>query len=164
MDSSSTLSSDWLASIMRLLDEKLCPVEVSARFTEAAFWHSQEVAIRPGQSNGWLVLVGDAACGRPFYLGSTLNGHIHDVVPLAQSTPWSNWDPHGMPIKKYVERYRLRTSAKGFRRTGRPCSANKTCASLPPLPPSPTKCSGSQEPSGCPLSPSYAVSNVLDVT
>merc|ERR1712185_711178 len=98
MDSSSTSSSDWLASITRLLDEKLCPVEVSARFAEAAFWHCQEVAIRPGQSNGWLVLVGDAACGRPFYLGSTLNGHIHDVVPLAHCAPWANWDADGAPL------------------------------------------------------------------
>merc|ERR1712083_200849 len=121
---------------MRLLEEKLRPTEVSARFAKASFWHSLEIAHRFSEpENGWVVLAGDAACGRPFYLGSTLNGHIHDVVPLAHGSPWSNWDPEGSPFKKYVERYKLRTSAIGFRRAAQmAAAASKTCSSLPPLP------------------------------
>ena len=30
----------------------------------------------------WIVLAGDAACGRPFYLGSTLNAHFQDAMTL----------------------------------------------------------------------------------
>ena len=60
---------------------------------------------------GWTVLVGDAACGRPFFLGSTLNGHLHDLVTLAQGTNWSAWDPDvAEPFRKYRERIRLRTN------------------------------------------------------
>merc|ERR1712093_444263 len=86
----------------------LHPIEVSARFTEAAFWHSQEVAYRPTEpENGWIVLAGDAACGRPFYLGSTLNGHIHDVVCLAHGSPWSNWDSSVLVHSKHLPQVQL---------------------------------------------------------
>ena len=34
---------------------------------------------RPDGSVGWVVLIGDSSCGRPFYLGSTLNGHFQDA-------------------------------------------------------------------------------------
>jgi len=34
------------------------------------------------------VLIGDAACGKPFYLGSNLNWHFNDILPLADVTVW----------------------------------------------------------------------------
>merc|ERR1711865_566401 len=131
--------------------------------------NSQDVTYRPSEAgSGWIVLAGDAACGRPFYLGSTLNGHIHDVVPLAHGSSWSNWDSEGTPLKKYVERYRLRTSAQGFRRSAQPfaankttsgsltamlSAANKTCSSLPPLPTGPKAGGHPPSPAGCPVVP-----------
>ena len=55
-------------------------------------------------------MAGDAACGRPFFLGSTLNGHLHDLVTLVQGTNWSAWDPDAAdPFRKYRERIKLRT-------------------------------------------------------
>lgn len=115
-------TSEILGQAMRLLDEALQPTEVSARVTTAAFWHSEAVThrVQGADSDGWLVLAGDVGSGRPFYLGSTLNGHLHDVVTLARDPPWSQWDPKGNPFKKYVERYLLRTSAVGYRRPQRP--------------------------------------------
>lgn len=121
-DSCSGGTSDFSGQAMRLLDEALQPTEVTARVTTAAFWHSESVArrVQSADTDGWLVLAGDVGSGRPFYLGSTLNGHLHDVTTLAQGPPWSRWDPEGSPFKKYAERYRARTSAVGYRRPPRP--------------------------------------------
>jgi len=146
--------SDWLGAMMRLLDDKLHPVEVSARFTEASFWNSQKCTYRSSEPGaGWIALAGDAACGRPFFLGSTLNGHIHDVVPLAHGASWSNWDSEGVPLKKYEDRYKLRTSAIGFRRPGQPFAATRTCGSLPPVPAGPKPAVNPPVPAGCPVAP-----------
>eukprot|EP00927_Polykrikos_kofoidii_P030098 TRINITY_DN25957_c0_g1_i1.p1 TRINITY_DN25957_c0_g1~~TRINITY_DN25957_c0_g1_i1.p1 ORF type:complete len:770 (+),score=104.31 TRINITY_DN25957_c0_g1_i1:90-2399(+) len=78
---------------LALLDNQLKPLQVSARLTEASFWHSEEIVHRvdrPDGSTGWIVLVGDSACGRPFHLGSTLNGHFHDTMTLS-AAPWMSW-------------------------------------------------------------------------
>jgi len=113
--------SDSLCQIMNMLDESLQPVSVSPRMTTAAYWRSKDVVhVREGTSGAdsqWLVLVGDAACGKPFHKGSTLNCHFHDTVSLIRGTPWSQWDPCGQPFAKYIERYRIRTGASGFRRS-----------------------------------------------
>lgn len=147
---------DWVRAAMRVLDEVLTPKEVSARVTEASYWHSSAIAYRCGAAGGsavsvsdkmsgatdeehdgdgpgsdssgaratssggssgggWIVLAGDAACGRPFHLGSTLNGHLHDVVLLARYPPWAKWDPEGNPFRRYLSRYSARTAAAGFR-------------------------------------------------
>ena len=48
-----------------------------------------------------------------------LQGHFHDLVPLARGPSWSRWnveDPN--PFKKYTERIKLRTSAPGFKLQG----------------------------------------------
>ncbi|CAE8604331.1 unnamed protein product, partial [Polarella glacialis] len=84
------------AAVLKALsyvDEKLRPLEVTPRFSEASYWHSEEVVQRiekPDGSVGWIVLVGDAACGKPFYLGSNLNGHFQDATALL-AAPWTRW-------------------------------------------------------------------------
>lgn len=112
--------SDSLGQIMNMLDELLQPVSVSPRMTTAAYWRSKDVVHEregtSGADSQWLVLAGDAACGKPFHKGSTLNCHFHDTVPLIRGPPWSQWDPCGQPFAKYTERYRIRTGASGFRR------------------------------------------------
>merc|ERR1712124_193952 len=67
-------------------------------------------------SIGWIVLAGDSACGKPFYLGSTLNGHFHDAVTLC-AAPWTSWvtSCSGAPFKRYAERIQRRTEGVGFR-------------------------------------------------
>jgi len=120
-----------------LMDKQLKAINVSARVSEASFWHSDEIVQRverPDASIGWIVLVGDAACGKPFYLGSTLNGHFNDLTSLI-SGPWLRWKsamkeaaeqqgtskrhgqvPEGaVPFKRYVEQYRKRVDNAGFR-------------------------------------------------
>lgn len=110
--------SDWVAEAMQGLDKMLNPQAVSARVTLAGFHAADDVVYKP-EGGGWLVLAGDAACGRPFYLGSTLNGHFHDLVPLARGPSWARWDAEeASPFKKYVERIKLRTSAPGFKLPG----------------------------------------------
>merc|ERR1712232_351359 len=109
------------------LDKKVKPVQVSARISEASYWHSSEIVQRvekPDGGVGWIVLVGDAASGKPFYLGSTLNGHFHDTTAL-RAAPWTCWShasrEGASPFKQYVEQYRRRTDTVGFRAK----SANK---------------------------------------
>merc|ERR1712232_839315 len=97
------------ASFFTLLDKKVKPV--------------QRVE-KPDGGVGWIVLVGDAASGKPFYLGSTLNGHFHDTTAL-RAAPWTCWShasrEGASPFKQYVEQYRRRTDTVGFRAK----SANK---------------------------------------
>jgi len=115
-------SGDWLSHVFRLLDERLQPVSVAPRVTTAEYWRSTEVVHqskdRNGNHRGWLVLAGDAACGRPFHLGTNLNGHFADTVTLVRDSPWSRWNPDDQPFRKYVDRYRMRTASAGFRRCG----------------------------------------------
>lgn len=107
------------------LDQLLRPQEVAPRLTLASFWHSNEVVqhVDRGDVKGWIVLVGDAACGKPFYLGSNLNGHFQDAMTLL-SAPWTQW-PHKQggespmreaPFKRYQSEYWKRISeSQGFR-------------------------------------------------
>jgi len=117
---------------MAYLDKHLRPLEVSPRITVASYWHADEVVRRVERLNGtagWIVLVGDAACGKPFYLGSNLNGHFQDAMALL-AAPWTRWaaaareavqhsldtyskhntKPNGaMPFKNYIKQYRAPT-------------------------------------------------------
>jgi hypothetical protein len=130
-----------LKSAFAYLDKHMKPLEVSPRITVASYWHSEEVVRRvqkPDGSVGWIVLVGDAACGKPFYLGSNLNGHFQDAVALL-AAPWTRWAsaaseatqyksepgsrreqlPEGtVPFKRYLEQYKRRVDGIGFRCPG----------------------------------------------
>merc|ERR1712050_793810 len=76
-----------------VLQQRVRPTACSVRWVEAAFWSSDHVvcdltplggseAIQP------LLLLGDAACGRPFYTGTTLNRHFWDVAALVDEVDW----------------------------------------------------------------------------
>eukprot|EP00930_Biecheleria_cincta_P068695 TRINITY_DN5642_c0_g1_i1.p1 TRINITY_DN5642_c0_g1~~TRINITY_DN5642_c0_g1_i1.p1 ORF type:complete len:696 (-),score=80.27 TRINITY_DN5642_c0_g1_i1:80-2167(-) len=130
-----------LKAALAYVDKQMKPLEVSPRITVASYWHSEEVVHRiqkPDGSVGWIVLVGDAACGKPFYLGSNLNGHFHDAMALV-AAPWTRWAsaaseaaehksepglrreqlPEGsVPFKRYLEQYKRRTDGIGFRCQG----------------------------------------------
>jgi len=113
-------------SALTYLDQLLRPLEVAPRVTLACFWHSNEVVehVHRGDLEGWIVLVGDAACGKPFYLGTNLNGHFQDAMSLL-SAPWTEWPKQGEtsgsdPFKRYVSEYRKRISeSQGFRKCAR---------------------------------------------
>lgn len=113
-------TSDWLFQLMKQLDIMLHPTSIVPRVTTAAYWRSAEV-VHPvndeeGNPRAWLVLAGDAACGKPFHLGTNLNGHFSDTVALIRGTSWLRWDPAGQPFRRYVERFRVRTGTGGFLR------------------------------------------------
>eukprot|EP00929_Paragymnodinium_shiwhaense_P054301 TRINITY_DN27200_c0_g1_i1.p1 TRINITY_DN27200_c0_g1~~TRINITY_DN27200_c0_g1_i1.p1 ORF type:complete len:641 (+),score=122.38 TRINITY_DN27200_c0_g1_i1:161-2083(+) len=111
-----------VTAALAMLDEHLKPAEVAARVTEASFWHSEEIIHRVERadgSEGWLVLAGDAAFGRPFHLGNTLNGHFQHATFLT-AAPWTRWFTSeretGTPFRKYVQHYWSRIdAAAGFR-------------------------------------------------
>ena len=74
---------------------------------------------------GPTLLVGDACCGRPFWLGSTLNGHFADLAHLTSSTScWDSWDwaaEREAPFKPWLDRMR----------TLRKCGNTPAVAALP---------------------------------
>jgi hypothetical protein len=74
---------------------------------------------------GPTLLVGDTSCGRPFWLGSTLNGHFADLAHLTSSTScWDSWDwaaEREAPFKPWLDRMR----------TLRKCGNTPAVAALP---------------------------------
>merc|ERR1711972_396507 len=70
-------------------DRIFSPAEVSSRWVDAAYWSSERVvcsvpAHSEGVPNTPLVLVGDVAMGKPFFLGTTLNIHLAEVKALSR--------------------------------------------------------------------------------
>ena len=100
---------------LRLLDNSLRADSAAAGCAEGSYWRSTSVIHAPAGARGPTLLIGDASCGRPFWLGSTLNGHISDLVTLANAPCWSAWDWQAdgeAPLRPYLERTRLRTQRK----------------------------------------------------
>ena len=94
---------------LRTMDAALKAQGASAGWTEASHWRSSGVLHAPQGSRGPTILVGDAACGRPFWLGSTLNGHFADVAQLAAADCWRAWDwsaDGDAPLRGYLDRMR----------------------------------------------------------
>eukprot|EP00439_Symbiodinium_sp_Y106_P056356 s3244_g7.t3 len=127
-----------LRAAFTYLDKQLRPCEVAPRLTLASYWHSNEVVRRTqcGSRSGWIVLAGDAACGKPFYFGSNLNGHFQDAVALL-SVPWSQLPSQGEPgsqaraeeepFKRYAAEYRRRIAeSRGFHTSKTSASAKET--------------------------------------
>ncbi|CAE7308843.1 unnamed protein product [Symbiodinium microadriaticum] len=127
-----------LRAAFTYLDKQLRPCEVAPRLTLASYWHSNEVVRRTqcGSRSGWIVLVGDAACGKPFYFGSNLNGHFQDAMALL-SVPWSQLPSQGEPgpqaraeeepFKRYAAEYRRRIAeSRGFHTSKTSASAKIT--------------------------------------
>jgi len=82
----------WMSSvrngIMELQRKVFDPSEVSLRWVDAGYWSSDTAVCRlPGRTLGRstpLVLIGDAAMGKPFYTGTTLNVHLAEVKALSK--------------------------------------------------------------------------------
>lgn len=98
-----------LFEALRTLDVALKAKGAKAGWTEASYWRSSSVMHAPEGARGPTLLVGDTCCGRPFWLGSTLNGHFSDVAQLALAPCWNAWDYEAdgdAPFRGYLERMR----------------------------------------------------------
>ena len=94
---------------LRVLDASLRAAGARAGWTEGSYWRSSGIVHAPEPCVGPTLLIGDACCGRPFWLGSTLNGHFADVVHLASAPCWNAWDwaVDGLqPFRSYLDRMR----------------------------------------------------------
>jgi hypothetical protein len=64
------------------------PTSVSLRWVDASYWSSDRcVCPMPGHPSGRLtplILIGDAAMGKPFHLGTTLDIHLNEVKTLSK--------------------------------------------------------------------------------
>eukprot|EP00933_Yihiella_yeosuensis_P040547 TRINITY_DN3487_c1_g5_i1.p1 TRINITY_DN3487_c1_g5~~TRINITY_DN3487_c1_g5_i1.p1 ORF type:complete len:671 (-),score=127.47 TRINITY_DN3487_c1_g5_i1:456-2468(-) len=76
------------AAVAAVQDRVLSPASVSVRWVDASFWSSDRVVCPlPAGPSGRcapLVVVGDAAMGKPFYSGTTLNVHLAEVKALSK--------------------------------------------------------------------------------
>lgn len=117
------------ATVNSLQDRVLSPSSVSVRWVDAAFWSSEHaVCSVPGNPDGQntpMVVIGDAAVGKPFFTGTTLNIHMAEVKALSQ-LPIMKWgitsgaDVDIGGLIPYEQRYQeLIQRCPGFRRKGR---------------------------------------------
>jgi len=120
------------AAVAALQERVFSPVEVSVRWVDASYWSSNRVVCKmSGHASGKstpLVLIGDVAMGKPFYLGTTLNVHLAEVKALSRLPVirWGNALDVGMdesgakavaPFWAYEQRYReLVKRVPGFNR------------------------------------------------
>mmetsp|Transcript_24402 Transcript_24402/g.44207 ORF Transcript_24402/g.44207 Transcript_24402/m.44207 type:complete len:652 (+) Transcript_24402:17-1972(+) len=82
----------WVRRLMAaagaLQDRVMSPGEVSGRWVDASYWSADRVvcSLPPGPSGriAPMVLVGDAAMGKPFYTGTTLNVHLAEVKSFSR--------------------------------------------------------------------------------
>jgi len=91
------------------LQSRLKPTSSTLRWVEASFWSSDRSVVDLGTCDAALsgvplVLVGDAASGKPFYTGTTLNKHLWDVDELVSEPPW-NHGPLMGSLAAYERRY-----------------------------------------------------------
>jgi hypothetical protein len=96
-------------SALSTLDASLKAAGAKAGWTEASHWRAKSVIHTPKGANGPTLLIGDACCGRPFWLGSTLNGHFADIQQLALAPCWNAWDWEAegeAPLRGYLDRMR----------------------------------------------------------
>merc|ERR1719161_1307611 len=104
---------------MKVLNQRVKPKgKIEVRWVEAAYWSADTVVCpvepkqrcQPSAPAVPLVLLGDAACGKPFYTGTTLNQHIWDVLGLVDSIEWTD---NGKPLttedfQAYEKRYQAK--------------------------------------------------------
>lgn len=91
-DGATSASARWLAglraAVVALQDRLFSPSSVSVRWVNASYWSSDRIVCSvPGGDSGKntpLVLIGDAAMGKPFYTGTTLNVHLAEVKAFSR--------------------------------------------------------------------------------
>lgn len=111
--------------VTSLHDRVLFPSSVSVRWVDAAFWSSDHVVCalpNPAGKNTPMALIGDAALGKPFFTGTTLNVHMAEVKALSQLPimKWGITSPADVDIGgllPYEQNYQeLIQRCPGFRR------------------------------------------------
>jgi len=84
---------DCFRKAAEYLQGRLKPDTASLRWVEASYWSSDRSVVDLGCLDETvagvpLVLLGDAASGKPFYTGTTLNKHLWDVDELIGEVRW----------------------------------------------------------------------------
>eukprot|EP00930_Biecheleria_cincta_P076665 TRINITY_DN63874_c0_g1_i1.p1 TRINITY_DN63874_c0_g1~~TRINITY_DN63874_c0_g1_i1.p1 ORF type:complete len:204 (+),score=21.39 TRINITY_DN63874_c0_g1_i1:106-717(+) len=90
--SPSTAGVPWIKRLLAgagALDERvMSPGSVSVRWVDASFWSADRVVCPlpagPSGRHAPLVVLGDAAMGKPFYMGTTLNVHLAEVKAFSR--------------------------------------------------------------------------------
>lgn len=117
-----------LRSACEVLQQRVRAKDVSGRWVDAAFW-SSDASVCPLGSRP-LILLGDAALGKPFYTGTTLNRHLWEVAAMVDEVDWTA-DGAELGFARFLpheKRYQaeLRRIAEFHRRS-------ENSAALPPL-------------------------------
>uniref|UniRef100_A0A0G4HMC3 FAD/NAD(P)-binding domain-containing protein n=1 Tax=Chromera velia CCMP2878 TaxID=1169474 RepID=A0A0G4HMC3_9ALVE len=88
---------------------------------------NSHASLAPRRRRCALLLVGDVACGKPFYTGATLNNHFADTSVLVLKTEWARvrqwaWEEEGQEsvdidsvLRDYTRRFEQRTAGGEFR-------------------------------------------------
>jgi len=136
------------------LQQRLRPLECTARWVEAGFWSSDRTVCElGGEERVPVVVMGDAACGRPFYTGTTLNYHLKEVAAMVDEVSWLHDDrPFGCArFQAHEKRYQAEIHRVAqFERRGAPAPPPPQAAPPPPREPQPRA-------AGYPLSPSASI-------
>lgn len=75
------------AAVAALQEKMMSPTAVVLRWVDAAYWSADTVlcAVPASRRRSTpVLLIGDAAMGKPFYTGTTLNVHLSEVKALTQ--------------------------------------------------------------------------------
>ena len=115
-----------LLQIVRLLEERSGPMPCHLSKLKASHFKSGGVyaevdgkQYESGEESSSvpLLLVGDAAFGKPFYTGSTLNNHLQDAYMLAMRTDWTRSnirESKRVAFDAYLRNFQHRVSAPRF--------------------------------------------------
>jgi 2-polyprenyl-6-methoxyphenol hydroxylase-like FAD-dependent oxidoreductase len=127
-----------LHSTAQVLQRGLRPTECTARWVDATHWSADRVAC---QLDGGcpLIICGDAAMGKPFFTGSTLNRHLWDMCKLIDEVDWTHDGScfSGARFEAHERRYQ-----EAIRRIP---EFQRRCIPVPPLSSPPADISDGQE-------------------
>lgn len=101
------------------LDEAICVTgDIGVTKTATSYWgitKNRAITFETAQETDstYVCYIGDSCCGKPFYLGTTLQFHIYDMVFLITGIQWNQKIPVSRPhFKAYGQR--MRTRIHGF--------------------------------------------------
>jgi len=160
-----------LLGAAELFQSKIRSAECTARWVDAAFWAAErsvcDLGVLDGNYAGTpLILLGDALCGKPFYTGTTLNGHLKDVAAMIDEVDWihdgapmatTRWQAHERRYQEDVRRGIM--DRRGAFASGAGGGAAVAAAAAAPAPPPPARqspLSPTREPSGRSIVPAIA--------